>query len=154
MAIDISAVPKHIGIIMDGNGRWAKQRKLPRTNGHKEGLTVAKQIVKAAAEIGVKYVTLYTFSTENWKRAQEEVGFLMNLIKGHLRAEFQFYKDNGIRIKHLGNLSGLPVEVQKEIIDAINETAEFTGLTVVLAINYGGRDEITRGLKKIISQNI
>ena len=102
MAIDISAVPKHIGIIMDGNGRWAKQRKLPRTNGHKEGLTVAKQIVKAAAEIGVKYVTLYTFSTENWKRAQEEVGFLMNLIKGHLRAEFQFYKDNGIRIKHLG----------------------------------------------------
>ena len=154
MAIDISAVPKHIGIIMDGNGRWAKQRKLPRTNGHKEGLTVAKQIVKAAAEIGVKYVTLYTFSTENWKRAQEEVGFLINLIKGHLRAEFQFYKDNGIRIKHLGNLSGLPVEVQKEIIDAINETAEFTGLTGVLAINYGGRDEITRGLKKIISQNI
>lgn len=154
MAIDISAVPKHIGIIMDGNGRWAKQRKLPRTNGHKEGLTVAKQIVKAAAEIGVKYVTLYTFSTENWKRAQEEVGFLMNLIKGHLRAEFQFYKDNGIRIKHLGNLSGLPVEVQKEIIDAINETAEFTELTVVLAINYGGRDEITRGLKKMISQNI
>lgn len=154
MAIDISAVPKHIGIIMDGNGRWAKQRKLPRTNGHKEGLTVAKQIVKAAAEIGVKYVTLYTFSTENWKRAQEEVGFLMNLIKGHLRAEFQFYKDNGIRIKHLGNLSGLPVEVQKEIIDAINETAEFLGLTVVLAINYGGRDEITRGLKKMISQNI
>ena len=147
MAIDISAVPKHIGIIMDGNGRWAKQRKLPRTNGHKEGLTVAKQIVKAAAEIGVKYVTLYTFSTENWKRAQEEVGFLMNLIKGHLRAEFQFYKDNGIRIKHLGNLSGLPVEVQKEIIDAINETAEFTGLTVVLAINYGGRDEITRTKK-------
>ena len=154
MAIDISAVPKHIGIIMDGNGRWAKQRKLPRTNGHKEGLTVAKQIVKAAAEIGVKYVTLYTFSTENWKRAQEEVGFLMNLIKGHLRAEFQFYKDNGIRIKHLGDLSGLPVEVQKEIIDAINVTAEFTGLTVVLAINYGGRDEITRGLKKMISQNI
>ena len=78
----------------------------------------------------------------------------MNLIKGHLRAEFQFYKDNGIRIKHLGDLSGLPVEVQKEIIDAINETAEFTGLTVVLAINYGGRDEITRGLKKMISQNI
>ena len=154
MAIDISAVPKHIGIIMDGNGRWAKQRKLPRTNGHKEGLTVAKQIVKAAAEIGVKYVTLYTFSTENWKRAQEEVGFLMNLIKGHLRAEFQFYKDNGIRIKHLGNLSGLPVEVQKEIIDAINETAEFTGLTVVLAINYGGRDEIIRGIKKIINNNI
>ena len=74
-----SAVPVHVGIIMDGNGRWAKQRNLPRTSGHKEGLDVAKAIVKAAAEIGIKYVTLYTFSTENWKRAQEEVGFLMNL---------------------------------------------------------------------------
>ena len=147
-----SAVPVHVGIIMDGNGRWAKQRNLPRTSGHKEGLDVAKAIVKAAAEIGIKYVTLYTFSTENRKRAQEEVGFLMNLIRGHLRAEFQFYKQNGIRIKHLGDLSGLPEDVQTEIKKAMEETADFTGLTVVLAINYGGRDEIVRGVKKLLSE--
>ena len=152
MSENNSAVPAHVGIIMDGNGRWAKQRNLPRTSGHKEGLDVAKAIVKAAAEIGIKYVTLYTFSTENWKRAQEEVGFLMNLIRGHLRAEFQFYKQNGIRIKHLGDLSGLPEDVQTEIKKAMEETADFTGLTVVLAINYGGRDEIVRGVKKLLSE--
>ena len=152
MSENNSAVPVHVGIIMDGNGRWAKQRNLPRTSGHKEGLDVAKAIVKAAAEIGIKYVTLYTFSTENWKRAQEEVGFLMNLIRGHLRAEFQFYKQNGIRIKHLGDLSGLPEDVQTEIKKAMEETAGFTGLTVVLAINYGGRDEIVRGVKKLVSE--
>ena len=85
-------------------------------------------------------------------RAQEEVGFLMNLIRGHLRAEFQFYKQNGIRIKHLGDLSGLPEDVQTEIKKAMEETADFTGLTVVLAINYGGRDEIVRGVKKLLSE--
>ena len=150
MPIDKLNVPIHIGIIMDGNGRWAKKRNLPRTNGHKEGLEVAKRIVKKAASLGVKYVTLYTFSTENWKRAQEEVGYLMTLIKSHLRAEFEFYKKNGIRIKHIGNLDGLPNDVRAEILDAIEETSSFTGLTVVLAINYGGRDEIVRAVKSII----
>ena len=150
MPIDKLNVPIHIGIIMDGNGRWAKKRNLPRTNGHKEGLEVAKRIVKKAANLGVKYVTLYTFSTENWKRAQEEVGYLMTLIKSHLRAEFEFYKKNGIRIKHIGNLDGLPNDVRAEILDAIEETSSFTGLTVVLAINYGGRDEIVRAVKSII----
>ena len=135
---------------MDGNERWAKKRNLPRTNGHKEGLEVAKRIVKKAASLGVKYVTLYTFSTENWKRAQEEVGYLMTLIKSHLRAEFEFYKKNGIRIKHIGNLDGLPNDVKTEILDAVEETSSFTGLTVVLAINYGGRDEIVRAVKSII----
>ena len=149
--IDNAAIPEHIGIIMDGNGRWARERNLPRTSGHKEGLTVAKKIVQEAVRLGVKYVTLYTFSTENWRRAQEEVGFLMNLIKVHLRAEFQFYKDNGIRVRHLGDLAGLPEDVQNEIISIQNDTAHFTGLTVVLAINYGGRDEIVRGIKKLIS---
>ena len=95
-------------------------------------------------------MTLYTFSTENWKRAQEEVGYLMTLIKSHLRAEFDFYKKNGIRIKHIGNLDGLPSDVRAEILDAIEETSSFTGLTVVLAINYGGRDEIVRAVKSII----
>ena len=97
--LDTKALPVHVGIIMDGNGRWAQKRSLPRTAGHKAGLEAAKRIVKKAAELGIKYVTLYTFSTENWKRTQEEVSFLMNLIKLHLRAEYEFYKKNGIRIK-------------------------------------------------------
>ena len=144
-------VPEHVAIIMDGNGRWAKKRGLPRTAGHKEGLTSAKKIVAAAAKLGIKYVTLYTFSTENWKRAQEEVGYLMGLIKGHLRAEFEFYKKNGIRVEHIGDLDGLPADVKSEIINAKKDTENFTGTTCVLAINYGGRDEIVRGVKKIIA---
>lgn len=151
-ASDNKKPPLHIGIIMDGNGRWAQKRGLARTAGHKEGLETAKKIVKACANAGIKYVTLYTFSTENWKRAQEEVGYLMGLIKGHLRSEFEFYKANGIRIEHLGDLKGLPEDVQTEIINAKEETKNFTGLTVVLAINYGGRDEIIRSVKKIIEK--
>lgn len=151
-ASDNKQPPLHIGIIMDGNGRWAQKRGLARTAGHKEGLETAKKIVKACANAGIKYVTLYTFSTENWKRAQEEVGYLMGLIKGHLRSEFEFYKANGIRIEHLGDLKGLPEDVQTEIINAKEETKNFTGLTVVLAINYGGRDEIIRSVKKIIEK--
>jgi len=146
-------LPTHIGIIMDGNGRWAKKRGLPRTAGHKEGLSAAKRIVATAAELGIKYVTLYTFSTENWKRAQEEVGYLMNLIHIHLRAEFEFYKKNGIRVDHIGNLDGLPKDVKEEIIKAKQDTANFTGTTCILAINYGSRDEIIRGIKKIAESN-
>lgn len=152
--IDKTALPTHIGIIMDGNGRWAKQRNLPRTSGHKEGLTVAKNIITAASELGIKYVTLYTFSTENWKRTEDEVGYLMGLIRLHLRAEFNFYKKNGIKIKHIGNLDGLPADVKTEIENATAETAHFTGLTVVLAINYGGRNEIVRGIKKMLKNGI
>lgn len=147
-------VPEHVAIIMDGNGRWAKNQGLPRTAGHKEGLTSAKKIVAAAASLGIKYVTLYTFSTENWKRAQEEVGFLMNLIKSHLRAEFEFYKKNGIKVAHIGDLDGLPEEVRTEIINAQEDTRHFTGTTCILAINYGARDEIVRSVKKLIKSDI
>lgn len=146
--------PVHVGIIMDGNGRWAQKRGLPRTAGHKEGLEAAKKIVAKASELGIKYVTLYTFSTENWKRTQEEVGFLMNLIRLHLRAEFAFYKKNSIRVKVLGDLLGLPEDVRSEIEKAEAETQDFTGLTVILAINYGGRDEIRRAVKKIIQDGV
>ncbi len=151
MPIDQSKLPVHVGIIMDGNGRWAKQRNLPRTNGHKEGLTAAKNIVRAAAELGIRCVTLYVFSTENWKRTQEETGYLMGLIRRHLRAEFDFYKENGIRIRHLGDPAGLPVDVRAEIDSAAESTAGFTGLTLVLAINYGGRDEIRRGVQRLVA---
>ncbi|MCA1951364.1 MAG: di-trans,poly-cis-decaprenylcistransferase, partial [Treponema sp.] len=98
-------IPAHVGIIMDGNGRWAQNRNMPRTQGHIEGLKAAKRIVKAASDMGISYLTLYTFSTENWKRTQEEVGFIMGLVKKYLMAEFEFYKENQIRIRFTGNLS-------------------------------------------------
>ena len=152
MNTETSTLPIHIGIIMDGNGRWAKLRNLPRTKGHREGLNVAKQIVKAASDLGIKFVTLYTFSTENWKRTQEEVGYLMTLIKKHLSSEFNFYKENKIRIEHIGDITALPMDVQTEIKNAKNDTKDFTGTTVLLAINYGGKDEIIRGIKKLAAQ--
>ncbi|MEE3411747.1 MAG: polyprenyl diphosphate synthase [Treponema sp.] len=146
-----STLPKHVAIIMDGNGRWAQQRGRARTAGHKEGLEAAKRIVRAVADLGIKYVTLYTFSTENWKRTKDEVGYLMGLIKSHLRAEFEFYKENQIRVQHIGDLEGLPKDVQEEIVNAKKDTENFTGTTCVLAINYGSRDEITRAANKAIA---
>ncbi|MBQ8013423.1 MAG: di-trans,poly-cis-decaprenylcistransferase [Treponema sp.] len=147
-------VPEHVAIIMDGNGRWAKNRGLPRTAGHYEGLNAAKRVVSAAVSLGIKYVTFYTFSTENWKRANEEVGYLMGLIKTKLRSEFEFYKKNGIKLAHIGNMAGLPKDVREEIQKAIKDTEHFDGTTCVLAINYGGRDEIVRSIKKIVSSGI
>ena len=154
MALDKENLPLHVAITMDGNGRWAQARKLPRTSGHDEGLRTAKRIVKAASDIGIKYLTLYVFSTENWKRAEQEVGFLMNLIHTHLCGELAFYKENGIRVRHIGNFEALPESIQKDIKQAMDDTKDFTGMTVNLAINYGGRDEIIRGIKKIINNKI
>jgi len=151
--LDKENIPVHIGIIMDGNGRWAQKRNLARSFGHKEGLESARRILTAAAELGVKYVTLYTFSTENWKRTKEEVGFLMGLITNHLRSEVERYLKDDIRLLHLGDMAGLPADVQKELKDAMDKTASKSGTTVVLAINYGGRDEIIRGINKLISKN-
>ena len=154
MAVDKENLPLHVAITMDGNGRWAQSRKLPRTSGHDEGLRTAKRIVKAASDLGIKYLTLYVFSTENWKRAEQEVGFLMNLIHTHLCGELAFYKENGIRVRHIGNFEALPKSIQKDIKQAMDDTADFKGMTVNLAINYGGRDEIIRGIKKIIDNKI
>jgi len=146
-------IPAHVGIIMDGNGRWAKSRGLVRTQGHLEGLKTAKRIVKAASDLGIKYLTLYAFSTENWKRAAEEVGFIMGLIKQYLRAEFDFSKQNKIRVRHAGDFDGLPPDIQKELSDSIADTASFEGMQVILAINYGGRDEIIRAFKKFAAES-
>ena len=154
MALDKENLPLHVAITMDGNGRWAQAKKLPRTSGHDEGLRTAKRIVKAASDLGIKYLTLYVFSTENWKRAEQEVGFLMNLIHTHLCGELAFYKENGIRVRHIGNFEALPASIQKDINQAMEDTKDFTGMTVNLAINYGGRDEILRGVKKIINNKI
>ncbi|MBP5328609.1 MAG: di-trans,poly-cis-decaprenylcistransferase [Spirochaetaceae bacterium] len=152
--INKDALPVHIGIIMDGNGRWAQKINLPRTAGHKQGLEAARNILIAAAELGIKYVTLYTFSTENWKRTKDEVGFLMNLLTSNLHNEVTRYLKEGIRLLHLGDMSGLPPEVQNELYDAMERTKDKTKTTVVLAINYGGKDEIVRAVKKLVKNGI
>ncbi|MBQ0038917.1 MAG: di-trans,poly-cis-decaprenylcistransferase [Treponema sp.] len=153
--INMDCLPKHVAVIMDGNGRWAKKRNLIRTNGHTEGLKRAKEIAKAASDIGLKYITFYVFSTENWKRTEQEVGFLMNLIHTHLLSEFAFCKENGIRVRLLGDRTGLPSNVQKDIAQIEKDTETFNdNLTICLAINYGGRDEIIRGMKKLIDSGV
>ena len=141
-------LPLHIAFIMDGNGRWAKNRGKVRTTGHREGLDAAKRVIKAASDLGIRYVTLYTFSTENWKRAEEEVSFLMNLIRSHLKKEMDFYRKNKIRVVHSGDLAGLPAPVQEEILSVMESTSGFNGTSVNLAINYGGRDEIIRAVNR------
>jgi undecaprenyl diphosphate synthase len=144
-------IPAHIGIIMDGNGRWARKRGLARTQGHLEGLKTAKKIVKAASDLGVKFLTLYAFSTENWKRTSQEVSFIMGLVKQYLRAEFDFSRRNKIRVRHAGDIKGLPSDIQKELSDSISGTKDFDGMQVILAINYGGRDEIARAVRRLAS---
>ncbi len=150
MPVDKNNLPSHVAIILDGNGRWATERNLPRSAGHDQGLKTIKRIVKVAADLGIKNLTLYVFSTENWKRAEQEVGFLMNLIHIHLRNELNFYKENQIRINHLGNMNRLPENIQDDILNAMKDTEGFNGLTVNLCINYGGRDEIIRGFKNFL----
>ena len=145
---------KHIAFVLDGNGRWAQKKGMPRTMGHKEGLTALKKTVKAVSNKGIPYITLYTFSTENWKRTEEEVGFLMGLIKKHLKAELDFYIENNLKVLHIGDITGLPKEIQEELVAVQNKTASFTGTTILLAINYGGRDEIIRAVKRLTAEEL
>jgi undecaprenyl diphosphate synthase len=133
---------------MDGNGRWATLRKLPRTAGHRQGITTAKKIIREAIRLGIPWLTLYVFSTENWKRTRKEVGFLMKLIINHMRNEASFYHENRIRVRHTGDIDGLPSDVQKEINKSILNTKDYNAITVNLAINYGGRDEIIRAVNR------
>lgn len=154
MAVDKNNLPKHVAIIMDGNGRWARRQNKIRSAGHSAGVTRAKEIVGAAAALGISYVTLYIFSTENWKRAHEEVDYLMGLVHAHLKNEFEFYKKNGIRLKHIGDIDRLPDNVREDIKDAMRDTAEFRGTTLVMAINYGGRDEVVRALRKMVASGV
>lgn len=147
-AEELTTVPRHLGIIMDGNGRWAIGRNLARTEGHRAGFQAAKRIVPAAERAGIRYLSLYTFSTENWRRTPDEVKFLMNLLGNALRNEYDFYRDNRIRLVHSGDVEGLPAAIRREISRVEKDTADFDGITVNVAVNYGGRDEIIRAVKK------
>ena len=148
--IDYNRIPKHIAIIMDGNGRWAKAKGLPRTFGHKAGVETIRKIIKECNRLGVKYLTLYAFSTENWKRPREEVSALMGLLVEYLKKEFKELNDNGVVINHIGDISKLPKECRDELISAYEKTKNNSGVVMNLALNYGGRNEIISGIKNII----
>ncbi|MDR2602177.1 MAG: di-trans,poly-cis-decaprenylcistransferase [Spirochaetaceae bacterium] len=147
---ELKTIPAHVGIIMDGNGRWAKKRGQMRSSGHLEGLKAAKRIAAFASDIGVKYLSYYVFSTENWRRAQNEVDFIMGLVMKYLREEFEFYKKNNIRVRHAGDTSGLKPDIAQEIRDISKETKDFNGMQIILALNYGGRDEIVRAVRRFL----
>lgn len=144
--------PVHVGIIMDGNGRWAVSRGKPRTDGHLEGLKAARKIVEAANKRGLRYVTLYVFSTENRKRAESEVNFILGLVKRYLIAELDKYRKDKLRVRHAGDIDGLPEDIAREIQKACADTRDYDGMQVVLAINYGGRDEIIRAARRMTSR--
>jgi len=150
-AVSISRdnLPGHIAIIMDGNGRWAKQRGLPRVMGHREGVKSVRTIVEVCGELGIKTLTLYTFSTENWRRPKEEVSALMKLLLKTIRREIDDLMRNNVRLTVIGNLLGLPEEAAHPMQAAADRTASNTGLNLVLALNYGGREEIVHAVRRI-----
>ena len=149
LVLDKDNIPKHIAIIMDGNGRWAKKRKLPRSMGHKAGVEAIRRVIKESHILGIKYLTLYAFSTENWRRPKEEVSALMKLLVEYLRSELAELNKNGVIIRVAGDISKLPSDAQKEILEAIEITKDNTGIILNIAFNYGGRDEILRAVKLI-----
>ncbi len=149
------SLPEHIGIIMDGNGRWAKQRGLKRSEGHKEGAKVFRKICDYAQEIGIKYLTFYAFSTENWKRPADEVEAIMNLFRDYLFEAEEREEDNiakGMKVRYIGDRAALPEDITTMIEQLELRSADKNQITVNLAVNYGGRDEILRAVKKIAEQ--
>lgn len=146
--IDLNHLPRHIGIIMDGNGRWAKKRGLPRSAGHSAGAKAFKNIARYCNKIGVKYLTVYAFSTENWKRPQAEVDAIMNLLRDYLIDAENFKSDN-IKVKFIGELSALSDDLQALIKKDEDGSKDATGLNLQIALNYGGRDELVHAAKRI-----
>ena len=142
-------LPKHIAIIMDGNRRWAKSKNMPVSFGHKEGAKTLEKIVRYANKIGIKYITVYAFSTENWKRTTEEVISLMNLFQSYLDDYSKRADSENIKVKIIGNRQGLSEKMQKSIEKCMERTKDNTGITFNIALNYGGRDEITNAVKHI-----
>ncbi|HTP79182.1 MAG TPA: isoprenyl transferase [Bacteroidota bacterium] len=145
-------IPQHIAIIMDGNGRWAKRRGLPRIAGHSEGVNSVRDIVEACGQLGVKWLTLYAFSTENWKRPKDEVSLLMRLLLKALRDERDRLHQNEVRLKAIGDIATLPHDVQDELLDAIEMMRQNNGLTLILALSYSGRWDITSAVGKIAQE--
>lgn len=150
--IDKTRLPEHVAVIMDGNGRWAKQRNLDRSMGHVEGVNTVRRITEAASEIGVKYLTLYTFSTENWNRPKEEVDALMNLIVVAIERETPDLIKNNVRLTMIGDIERMPEFASTRLKKCMDDTSHCNGLTLVLALSYSSRWEIIEAFKKVASQ--
>ena len=148
------SVPRHIAVIMDGNGRWAKARGLPRSAGHQAGTENLRRVIRAAANLGVEYITFYAFSTENWKRPKAEVDLLLQLLASYIDNETQALHAEGARLLHIGRPEGLGAELAAKVRAAIELTKNNTRITVILAFNYGGRDEIVQAVRKLIEAGI
>ncbi|MCK4402089.1 di-trans,poly-cis-decaprenylcistransferase, partial [bacterium] len=149
--LDHKKIPQHIAIIMDGNGRWAKKRGLPRSAGHLVGVKTVRRIVETSSNIGIKFLTMYAFSTENWKRPKDEVSTIMSLFKIYLKKEISTFNKNDVRLNVIGNIGDLSDDLQKILDNALKKTSANKGLTFTLAINYGSRQEITNAVKNIVN---
>jgi undecaprenyl diphosphate synthase len=150
--VDLNNIPKHVAVIMDGNGRWAKQHGEARLFGHANGVDSVRATLKAAREIGIKYLTLYAFSTENWNRPQEEVDGLMDLLVHSITNEMEELNDNGVRLTAIGDIDGLPIKCANSLKDAIRGTQENTDITLILALNYSSKWEIRKAIQTISKQ--
>ena len=150
--IDLARVPRHVAIIMDGNGRWAKKRGLPRIFGHREGTKSVRDVVEAASKIGVQVLTLYSFSTENWSRPKIEIDGLMKLLKNKLRQEEASLNESNVRLETIGDISYLPQDVQDQLEESRNNLSQNTGLKLVLALNYGGRQDILQAVNRVVEE--
>jgi len=145
-------MPKHIAIIMDGNGRWATKRALPRKAGHKAGAEALERIIYAAKDMGLEHLTVYAFSTENWKRSEEEVGAIMDLLRMYLKNYFKKFLNDNVRMDVIGDITRLDKDIQEAILEIEEISKEKTGLSVHIALNYGGRDELRRAVAKIAAE--
>lgn len=148
---NIEKIPTHVAIIMDGNGRWALERGLPRLSGHRAGTENLREVIEACAEFGIKYLTIYAFSTENWNRPKEEIQGLMRIFKTMLDRELKNLHENGVQLRHIGRLDRIEKELQKKVKEAIKLTKDNETLVLNVAFNYGGRDEILHVVKQIIN---
>ena len=149
LLIDLHRVPKHVAIIMDGNGRWAKSKGMSRVFGHKNALTAVRESVETAAQIGIKAITLYAFSTENWKRPKLEVDALMSLLINSLKKEMPTFQNNGVVVNAIGGIENLPKKAQKALNDVVLQTKNNTKIILTLALSYGSREEIVNAIKNI-----
>jgi len=152
--LSLSCVPTHVAIIMDGNGRWARQRGLSRMAGHRAGTENIRQVIERFADCGIKYLTLYAFSTENWNRPRPEVQGLMRILSRVIKRETKHFHENGIRLLHLGRLDGLSPNLQQQVLDAIELTKDNDRMTVCIAFNYGGRAEILDAARRLMTNGL
>lgn len=154
MGIKLDRLPEHVAIIMDGNGRWAQGKGLGRLKGHRQGYLTLRDVLLAADQLGIKHLTVYGFSAENWRRPQDEVGGLMKLIDEAARTELRRLIDENVRVKVAGRMSELPAWLQESLQDLIEKTKNNTGITFILAINYGGRSEIVDAVRALVAEGL